>query len=105
MRESVSNIGIHGTQILLIISKINLRPSAYSASSASSNINLTPSLFKGFIYFFLFLQRFFPFIRIAVQDRGDPFPDTDIIFTFQIGKRTTDRPLRCIEPATVEQYQ
>ena len=29
------------TQILLIISKINLRPSAYSASSASGNINLT----------------------------------------------------------------
>ena len=26
---------------ILIISKINLRPSAYSASSASSNINLT----------------------------------------------------------------
>ncbi len=29
------------TQILLIISKINLRSSVYSASSASSNINLT----------------------------------------------------------------
>ncbi|OUO07221.1 hypothetical protein B5F96_00685 [Parabacteroides johnsonii] len=27
---------------ILIISKINLRPSVYSASSASGNINLTP---------------------------------------------------------------
>ena len=32
------------TQILLIISKINLRPSAYSASSASGNITLTHPL-------------------------------------------------------------
>ena len=44
---NVSNIGIHGTQTtqtnadILIINKINLRPSAYSALSASSDIKLT----------------------------------------------------------------
>ncbi|MDC7149877.1 hypothetical protein PQG89_10625, partial [Parabacteroides johnsonii] len=44
---NVSNIGIHGTQTtqtnadILIINKINLRLSAYSASSASGNVNST----------------------------------------------------------------